>query len=115
LPRSGEPAVDLRIRDQGDGIPVAYRSSIFDQYVRIDDGAASEIRHSQGLGLVFCRRAIEVHGGEIWVEDNLPRGSCFCVRLGRAPRAAAVPPEADGVGAGTEAPSADGLALSPAG
>jgi signal transduction histidine kinase len=34
-----------------------------------------------GLGLAFCRMAAEVHGGRIWVEENQPSGSCFCVRL----------------------------------
>ena len=32
-------------------------------------------------GLVFCRRAVGVHGGAIWVEDGAGRGGCFCVRL----------------------------------
>ena len=35
---------------------------------------------------MFCRTAIEVHGGRIWVEENPPKGSCFCVRLPRVPR-----------------------------
>jgi signal transduction histidine kinase len=67
------------------GIPAAFRTRIFEKYVRIDQRALSE-RNSQGLGLVFCRTAVEAHGGEIWVEENSPRGSCFCVRLPRQPR-----------------------------
>jgi signal transduction histidine kinase len=30
---------------------------------------------------VFCRRAVGVHGGTIWVEDGKASGGCFCVRL----------------------------------
>jgi two-component system sensor histidine kinase/response regulator len=87
--RAGEPVIELRIRDEGEGIPLAFRSRIFEQYVRIEEHAHTELRRGHGLGLMFCRRAIEVHGGEIWVEDNPPKGSCFCVRLARAPRPAA--------------------------
>ena len=50
--------------------------------------SAHEVRNSHGLGLVFCRRAVEVHGGDIWVDDNATRGSCFCVRLALDPGAA---------------------------
>ena len=82
----GAPAIELRIRDQGAGIPLHYRTRIFEKYVRVDDRSPDEPRNSQGLGLVFCRTAIEVHGGRIWVEENAPKGSCFCVRLPRVPR-----------------------------
>jgi two-component system sensor histidine kinase/response regulator len=80
--------VELRVRDQGDGIPVAFREKIFEKYARIEGRSTHEVRHSHGLGLVFCRRAVEVHGGDIWVEENTSRGSCFCVRLALQPAAA---------------------------
>ena len=35
----------------------------------------------KGLGLAFCRMAVEAHGGRIWVEDNQPHGSVFVVRI----------------------------------
>ncbi|HEY2902969.1 MAG TPA: hybrid sensor histidine kinase/response regulator [Polyangia bacterium] len=73
--------VEIRVGDEGRGIPEEHRSRIFEKYVQIDDGAAGERRGSHGLGLLFCRRAVEVHQGSIWVEDNRPRGACFCVRL----------------------------------
>jgi len=77
----GADAVELRVRDEGEGIPLAFRQKIFEKYARVGGRSAHEVRNSHGLGLVFCRRAVEVHGGEIWVEDNAARGSCFCVRL----------------------------------
>ncbi len=82
------PMIDLRVRDEGTGIPEAYRTRIFEKYVRIEDWTFNEPRNSQGLGLVFCRTAIEAHGGRIWVEANDPKGSCFCIRL---PRVARIP------------------------
>jgi two-component system sensor histidine kinase/response regulator len=103
LPRGGDGVADtleLRVRDQGEGIPLAFREKIFEKYARVDGRSAHEVRNSHGLGLVFCRRAVEIHGGEIWVEENPARGSCFCVRLALrpgAPRAAGAGGEA-GVG-----------------
>jgi two-component system sensor histidine kinase/response regulator len=81
--------LELRVRDQGEGIPPAFRQKIFEKYARVDGRAAHEVRNSHGLGLVFCRRAVEIHGGEIWVEENPGRGSCFCVRLALQPGASA--------------------------
>ena len=81
--------VELRVRDQGEGVPLAFRQKIFEKYARVEGRAAHEVRNSHGLGLVFCRRAVEVHSGDIWVEENPGRGSCFCVRLALSPGAAA--------------------------
>jgi signal transduction histidine kinase len=92
LPAGGASApdtVELRVRDEGEGIPVAFRQKIFEKYARVDGRPAHEVRNSHGLGLVFCRRAVEIHGGQIWVEANAGRGSCFCVRLGLRPGARA--------------------------
>ena len=93
------------MRDEGEGIPrpSGRRSS---RSTRASTGrSAHEVRNSHGLGLVFCRRAVEIHGGEIWVEENAARGSCFCVRLALRPsgaRAEGVDGEA-GVGAAVDA------------
>jgi len=73
--------VEIRVRYEGEGIPAAFHQKIFEKYARVDGRTVHEVRNSHGLGLVFCRLAVEVHGGRIWVEDNRPRGSCFCVSL----------------------------------
>jgi signal transduction histidine kinase len=78
---AGGDAVEIRVRDEGAGIPPALRLKVFEKYARVDGRNSHEVRNSHGLGLVFCRRAVEVHGGRIWVEDNVPRGCCFHVRL----------------------------------
>ena len=82
------PAIELRVRDEGAGIPADYRTRVFEKYVRVEDRSVNEPRNSQGLGLVFCRTAVEAHGGRIWVEDSGARGSCFCLRLPRVTRVA---------------------------
>jgi signal transduction histidine kinase len=83
--RTERDAVVLSVSDDGPGIPVDQRDRIFDKYVRLDDGGP---RRGHGLGLAFCRLAVEEHGGRIWVEDagqdGKSRGSRFVVRLPRA-------------------------------
>ena len=76
-----EPAVEIRVRDEGAGIPEAYRQIVFEKYGRAGGSGMHEGRSSHGLGLVFCRRAVTVHGGAIWIDEQATRGSCFCVRL----------------------------------
>jgi PAS domain S-box-containing protein len=85
--------VELRIGNSGCAIPFAARSTIFDKYRQV--GVQVE-RVNLGLGLYFCRLAIEAQGGQIWVEetDHLP--TVFGIRLPRrqvvgSPRAAAEP------------------------
>jgi signal transduction histidine kinase len=75
--------VVISVADEGPGIPAAARELVFDKYVRLPSGGAPQA--GRGLGLAFCRLAIEAHGGRIWVEDGYPRGSRFCLRLPCAP------------------------------
>lgn len=76
--RSGAEGLELRVYDEGPGIPAEMRERIFDRHVRLEP-ARSERGH--GFGLAFCRLAAEAHGGRVWVEDNPPSGSAFCVWL----------------------------------
>ncbi|HET6282228.1 MAG TPA: response regulator [Polyangia bacterium] len=103
-PSGVAPAMEIRVRDQGEGVPESYRTRIFEKYARLEHRDGAELRNSHGLGLVFCRRAVDVHGGQIWVEDSPPRGSCFCVQLPLAQAAAVsdeapIPARAAGAGA----------------
>jgi signal transduction histidine kinase len=78
--------VELRVADQGPGIPAEQRETIFEPFMQ---GSAAEIlsRTGRGLGLAFCRLAVQAHEGSIRVEDGNP-GAVFCVRLpGEARRA----------------------------
>jgi PAS domain S-box-containing protein len=66
------------VQDSGPGIPPADRERIFDKYTRLH---AKEGPRGLGLGLAFCRLAVEGHGGRIWVESNPGEGSRFCFTL----------------------------------
>ena len=72
--------IEIRVYDQGSGVPADHRERIFDKYARLES-ADEQAASSRGLGLTFCRLAAEVHGGRIWVDENKPQGSCFHVRL----------------------------------
>lgn len=70
----------LRVRDEGGGIAFEDRARIFEKYTQLGSPHAAS-RSSRRLGLSFCKLAVEALGGRIWVEENQPRGSCFCVHL----------------------------------
>jgi signal transduction histidine kinase len=70
----------IRVADQGRGIPERERERIFEPFVQGSVGDALVARTGRGLGLAFCRIAVEAHGGSIWVEDGNP-GAVFCMRL----------------------------------
>jgi PAS domain S-box-containing protein len=76
-----DKTVTFRVFDTGPGVPVTMRDRIFDKYTRIPRQPGETGSFGKGLGLAFCRIAVEAHGGRIWVEDNLPKGSVFVVQL----------------------------------
>ncbi|MCA9979675.1 MAG: GAF domain-containing protein, partial [Anaerolineales bacterium] len=62
-----EGMLHVAVSDQGPGIPRRYREVIFEKFRRIEDKQA---RKGIGLGLAFCRLAVEAHGGRIWVDSG---------------------------------------------
>ncbi|WP_437629963.1 hybrid sensor histidine kinase/response regulator [Sorangium sp. So ce854] len=72
--------VEIRVADSGPGVPAEMRERVFDRFVQLGGDATVVRRGGRGLGLAFCKMAVEAHGGRIWVEDNAP-GAIFCVRL----------------------------------
>lgn len=86
--RACPEGVEFRVEDHGPGVPPEQREAVFERYRRLDGhGDEVTLRAGRGLGLAFCRVAVSVHGGRIWVEPNEPAGSAFCFVL---PRSAAV-------------------------
>lgn len=80
---SYEGMAEVRIADSGKGVPIELREAIFDRFVQVDSRDSGVSRSGRGLGLAFCRLAVEAHGGRIWVEDAQP-GAVFCLRLPHA-------------------------------
>ena len=81
--KEGVSWLEVRVEDQGPGIPRAHWHRIFDKYniVELKKKGVAQI----GLGLAFCKMAVEAHGGSIRVEDNRPRGAVFVVEMAYAP------------------------------
>jgi two-component system sensor histidine kinase/response regulator len=75
--------VQLCVADAGAGIPEDAREKVFERFVQLGTDDASGTRAGRGLGLTFCRLAVEAHGGRIWVEDAEP-GAAFCLLLPEA-------------------------------
>jgi len=70
----------VSIEDNGPGIPERHRSAIFEKFRQIEDPARQR-KLSTGLGLTFCKLAVESHGGEIGVDSELGGGSTFWFTL----------------------------------
>ena len=77
-PRGNE--VLFSVRDRGKGIPANLLESIFDYFQQIDDPMTRQ-KGGTGLGLAICRNVVELHGGKIWAESVLNRGSTFFFTL----------------------------------
>lgn len=77
---AADGAIDLQIADAGPGIPPDMRENIFDRFVQLQGGDRVVSRTGRGLGLTFCKVAVEAHGGRIWIEDASP-GTVFRLRL----------------------------------
>jgi signal transduction histidine kinase len=71
------------VLDTGPGIPAEFRDRIFEQYVQITGREGR--RRGTGLGLAFCKMAVEAHGGTIWVQNRPEGGSTFKFTLPLAP------------------------------
>jgi Signal transduction histidine kinase len=74
--------VRIFVADTGPGIPPDFRESIFDKFVQLD-GSALPRNRSTGLGLAFCKMAVEAHGGRIGVDSEMGKGSNFWFTLPR--------------------------------
>jgi two-component system sensor histidine kinase/response regulator len=68
--------VRVGVADQGNGVPVDLRSRIFEKFGSAATRADGSY-HSVGLGLAFCKLAVEAHGGRIGVDDGPGGGSVF--------------------------------------
>jgi signal transduction histidine kinase len=87
--RAGD-GVAVAIIDTGVGIAPADQARIFEEFAQARGGVSGE-QEGTGLGLTLSRTFVELHGGTIWVESELGKGSAFTFTLplaARAPHAA---------------------------
>jgi len=66
--------VEIRIRDEGPGLPVDLQNEIFEPYV-------TSKAKGTGLGLAIVKKIVEEHGGMVWAENSDEGGACIVIRL----------------------------------
>ena len=81
--RGGE--VEVRVADEGLGIPAEHRENVFERFYQADGDAGRRRFGGLGLGLYISRAIIDAHGGRIWAAPNTEggRGSVFGFRIPR--------------------------------
>lgn len=73
-------AVEIRVRDEGRGIPENMIQSVFERFCQVTASDAKD-RGGSGLGLTICKMLVELHGGDITVESQVGIGSAFSFRI----------------------------------
>jgi signal transduction histidine kinase/transcriptional regulator with GAF, ATPase, and Fis domain len=77
--RHGDDQIRIQVVDNGPGIPEGYQNQIFDRFGQVPGQLGR--RRGSGLGLTFCKLAVEAHGGRIWYEAPSEGGSLFAFTL----------------------------------
>ncbi len=72
--------VELAVQDSGPGIPEQDLPHLFERFYRVDQSRSRESGGS-GLGLAIAKELVEAHGGRIWAESQLGKGSRFALHL----------------------------------
>jgi signal transduction histidine kinase len=75
--------VELRVTDDGPGVPAEHAASIFERFYRAD-AARSRTTGGAGLGLAIARQLVELHGGTIRLENDPGAGASFVFTIPRA-------------------------------
>jgi PAS domain S-box-containing protein len=70
----------ISVSDKGRGLSPSEQARLFSPFERLEDSRSERMRGA-GLGLMVCRRLVEAHGGEIWIESKKGKGSTFLFTL----------------------------------
>ena len=76
--------IRMAVSDQGMGIPAEHLDKVFDRFHRIDNRDTRKVGGT-GIGLYLVKHLVEAHGGRIWVESEVGKGSSFIFELPKCP------------------------------
>jgi PAS domain S-box-containing protein len=74
----------FKVVDSGPGIPKESHYLIFERYQQLEQHKSIKTQ-GFGLGLAICKSFVEKHGGKIWVESEVGKGSTFCFTIPMSP------------------------------
>jgi signal transduction histidine kinase len=75
-----DTGVEISVSDTGIGIPPAEQAMIFEEFRQVGGNYAHK-KEGTGLGLTLAKKFVELHGGKIWVESEVSKGSTFTFSL----------------------------------
>jgi signal transduction histidine kinase len=78
--KKSDGAFLVSVSDTGPGIPENQYQKIFEEFQQIDN-SSTRSKGGSGLGLAIARKIVEMHGGRIWVESTVGKGSTFSFSL----------------------------------
>ena len=77
--KTSDDSLLVEVKDNGPGIAKENASKIFESYYRVENSTHQPA--GLGLGLSLCKTIVEAHGGKIWVDSEMGKGSTFCFTL----------------------------------
>ncbi len=78
---AGDGVVRVEVGDTGPGIPVEEHERIFQEFRQLKMNGSMDKPAGTGLGLALTKKFVEMHGGKVWVESELGKGSRFIFTL----------------------------------
>src|SRR5262245_46337779 len=79
---ASDGSLTVAVRDTGPGIALSDQGKIFEEFQQADNSVTKK-KGGTGLGLSIAKRIIEMHGGKIWVESDVGKGSTFAFTIPR--------------------------------
>jgi len=78
--RGPDGRAEISVTDDGQGIPPEATGRVFERFYRVDKARSRE-QGGTGLGLAIVKHIIQLHGGEVWVQSEVGKGSTFSFSL----------------------------------
>lgn len=73
----------VTVSDEGMGIPEDQVKNLFQKFSRVNSTETQDIKGA-GLGLWICREVVQAHGGKIWIESEVGKGTTMKFTLNKA-------------------------------